>query len=116
MTTFQETQQLFNAYQNNGDFLNLRDCLDNLDEIIDSHDTESQKAIEFKKTIARYIDKQRNDIFVKCNIQDFAKDIKNIRDRDLLIDKLTSLLSASFSDEDMKLFVELLDIKSDYFK
>lgn len=116
MSIFQDAQNFFKAYQEKGDIRNLRNCLDNLDEIIDNADADSQKAIEFKKTIERHIEKQNKDIFIRCNIGGFIKDLKNIDDQDILIDKLAEALSASFSKEDWELFSELLDIKSDYFK
>lgn len=116
MEVFEEVQKLFDAYQKNGDFHNLRDSLDILDEVIESKSAESHKAINFKKTIAKHIDNQVKGVIVKCNIRDFAKDLKDIDDQDLLLEKLASVLSASFSKEDGKTFFELLNIQSDYFK
>lgn len=115
MEDFKKAQRLFTLYQNNGEVHYLREALDILSEIIAHDSPDSHKAVNFKKTISRHLDNQIKGIFVKCNIKEFAKDLKSIDDHDILIDKLATVLSAAFSKEDGVLFIELLNIKSDYF-
>jgi len=115
MTTYEEAQILFNAYQKNGSFHKLRDALDLLIEIIETEDTDLHKATNFKNTISKIISDQISNILVKCNILDFAGDLDNLDNIDLLRDKLATAMAASFSKEDSEAFVELMTIKRDYF-
>jgi hypothetical protein len=116
MANFEEAQRLFSAYQRNGVVHNLRDTLDILEEIIEHRSVDSQRATNFKNRISKHIAEQIKGIFVKCNIPDFAKDLKNIDDQDLLLKKLASVLSAALSKEDGKYLGELLTIQSEYFR
>lgn len=115
MERLEDAQRLFSAYQKNGEARHLRDSLDILDEIIESASSESQKASNFKNTISKHIDNQINGILAKCNIREFAKDLKAINNDDLLIEKLSAIISSAFSKEDGEAFIMLLNIKSDYF-
>jgi hypothetical protein len=70
MTIFEDAQRLFSAYQKNGGFHNLRNSLDILQEIIKNQSADSQRAINFKNTISKYIKDQIKGISHKCNIPD----------------------------------------------
>ena len=116
MANFEEARRLFGVYQRNGDIYNLRESLDILQEIIEDQSVDSQRAANFKNTISKHIADQIKRISVKCNVPDFAKDLKKIDDQDLLLEKLASVLSAALSKEDGKYLGELLTIQSDYFR
>lgn len=116
MAIFEDAQRLFSAYQRNGGVHNLRDSLDILQEIIENQSADSQRAINFKSTISKHINDQIKGIFVKCNVPDFAKDLKNIDDQDLLLEKLATILSAALNKADGKNLGELLTIQSEYFR
>ncbi len=116
MGPFEEAQQFFIAFQKTGHSNNLRDSLDLLDELIESNNADSYKAMNFKKAIARSIDNQIQGILNKCNIPEFAKDLKAIDDQNVLMNQLATALSSSLSGEDSSLFLELTNITSHYFK
>lgn len=116
MDNFAEAQRLFGIYQNQGGFNNLRSSLDMLDAIIESKGEDYQRAANFKNTISNHITKQIKEIFVQCNIPDFAKDIKTIDNPDLMIEKLSPILSAAFAKKDGEKFMELLKILSEHFE
>jgi methyl coenzyme M reductase subunit C-like uncharacterized protein (methanogenesis marker protein 7) len=108
MEDFENAQKLFDAYQKNGRFHNLRDSLDILEKIIESQEADVQRAINFKQIIERHIDTQLNEIWVKSNVDEFGRTLKD--------DQLTDLLLEAMSEEDRSKFFNLFSIKKDYFK
>jgi len=109
MGRFESAQQLFAAYQKTGNFNNLRDSLDLLAGLIESDNADSLKATNFKMVISRAICDQMQHLHVKCNIPEFSKNLKTI-------EELATALSASLSDKDASLYMELLKIRSEHFK
>jgi hypothetical protein len=116
MGPFEEAQQFFKAFQKTGLSNNLRDSLELLDELIESNNADSHKAMNFKQAISRSIENQIQEILNKCNIPEFAKDLKATDDQNELRNQLATVLSSSLSGEDANLFLELMNITSHYFK
>lgn len=116
MENFEDAQRLFSDYEKNGGFHNLRNSLDILDEIIGNQSVDSQRALNFKNTISKHINKEIKAVFVKCNIPDFAKDLKSIDDQDLLLEKLAAFLSNVLTKKYGEILIELWKIQSEYFK
>ena len=106
--TFEKAQKLFDAYQNYDKISSLRDSLDILDEIIESHGADCQRAINLKQIIGRHVDSKLNEIYVKRNVDEFGKSLNDV--------ELGGLLLEALSKEDLRRFVALISIKRDYFK
>lgn len=116
MNDFESAQKLFSEYQKSNNINKLKESLDILKDIIKNNKLNDQKAVNFKNTISKYIDVQIKDIFKRCNIKEFGKDLRNCTNDDVLIEKIATLFSASMSDSDVAVFLELTKINSDYFK
>lgn len=108
MDAFENAQKLFNNYEKNGGFHNLKTSLDILDEIIEGQGPAFERAINFKKIIEQHIDTQINTIWAKGNVDEFGKALKD--------DEFIRLLWKAMSEEDRSIFLKLLSIKRDYFK
>jgi len=115
VSPFDEARSLFNAYQKNGDLGNLRDSLDLLDELILNINEDSQRAINFKKTILKALENQIREIKTERNIPEFAKDIGPSDAPDFL-DRVANVFAACFSTkDDFERFAELISIRRTYF-
>jgi len=114
MDDFDEARSLFDAYQQHGRIDNLKDALNLLDSITESQSAESQKAVNLKKTISRYIDSQIKTIRAKYNIGEFDKNISKDAP-EVAINKFVNELFASATNEDAKKLVELLVTSVEYW-
>lgn len=108
MESFENAQKLFDAYQKGGRINNLRDSLDILDEIIESQRTDPHRAINFKQIIRRHIDTKLNEIYVKSNVDEFGKALKD--------GELGDILFEALGEEDFRRFFSLISIKRDYLR
>lgn len=111
MGEFENAQELFDTYERNGQFENLREAIDILDGLIEDEGIDANRAKNFKESIVRKINNQIKDIFTKCNVREFFGDPKDYTDHGKLIDDLSKLLYAALSAEDGNNLLELLDIK-----
>lgn len=105
MAFFEDAQRLFNAYERNGGFHNLRNSLDILQEIIEAQNSDSQRATNLKNTISKNINDQIKGISLRGNLPNFLKG-----------NNAKTILSAALNDEDLSKFSELVDLKLEFFK
>jgi hypothetical protein len=115
MEAFDEALLLFDAYQKKGGINKLRDALDILDDIIGNQGVALQRAINLKKTISQYTDRQITLMRAKYNIGEFDKDITN-HPEEKAIDEFVSGLFASAPASEAKKLIELILIRFDYWK
>ncbi len=108
MEKFEKAQEFFGSFQKNGNFHNLRESLDILDELMDIHGKESERAAKLKENIRHYIDSQMGEIYEKSNTEQFSKDLNDERAAEVLVQSL--------SKEDFGRLLRLFRIKEDYFE
>src|SRR4030042_4802770 len=109
MDDFEKAQRLFKEYEKNGAVESLEEALEILDGIVKRQEPDSQKAINLKETVGRYLDIQINDIYARCNLDDFSNNLKNG-------DDLISFLNGSLSKEEAIKFIQLFSMLIKYFE
>ncbi len=111
MGEFERAQELFDNYERNGQFENLREAKDIIDELIEDAGPDTKRTKNFKENIDRKINNQIRDIFAKCNVREFLGNPNDCATHEILIDKLSRLLYVALSTEDGNNLLELLDLK-----
>ncbi len=109
MDDFEKAQKLFKKYEKSGAGKCLGESLEILNEIVRRQDPDSQKAINLKNTIGKYLDTLIRDICERCNIHDFSNNLKNG-------DDLISFLNGSLSEEEAIKFMQLFSMRIKYFE
>jgi hypothetical protein len=109
MDAFDKAQKLFKEYEKKGAVKSLEEAIEILDGIIKKQSPDSQRAINLKNTIGKYLDNQVRNICARCNIEDYLNNFKSI-------DDLTSFLIGSLEEEDAIRFINLFSMLKKYFE